>query len=297
MKFACAILVSLTACSALADQRLGKWCESDDQGKTCVGYISYFPNNEVYAYGVTEDVFYIATGSWQQRGQESCLSLTYKLFDPFTETPYPPEEFNFCNQISAIDEQTFVYLDDAGESNTMYRVSQQPDYRMQPLPDYLALHAERVKPEVLTLNPPAGKYGLYPLILETVPADFTFKLSLSPHAELDPQWYPYTYVQIGDPEQANFRISLHQQPGTTGQNILMLEYRVGGKATKQQLAMDIADGEPVLIRLAWLQDGTTTITYQDKSIQHILPLTNWQSYFMASSTNASFQRVINKAVP
>lgn len=296
MKMISTLLLSL-AFSALADQRLGKWCESDDQGKTCLGYISYFPNGEVYGYGVTEEIFYIATGNWQQRDQQSCLNLTYKLFNPLTEIPYPPEEFNFCNQVTAIDEQTFVYLDDAGESNTMYRVSQLPDYSMQPLPGYLAEHSARVQPEVLTLNPPVGKYGLYPLLLETVPADFTFTMTLTPHADVDPKWLPYAYVQIGDPEQANFRVSLHQKPNNIGQNILMLEYRVNGQATKQQLAMDIADGEPVLIRLAWLQDGTTTITYQDKSIQHILPLTNWQSYFMASSTNASFQRVINKAVP
>lgn len=297
MKIACLLLLSLTSFSGFSDQRYGKWCESDDEGKTCVGYISYFPNGDLYAYGVVNEVLYIATGSWQQLDQASCLNLTYKLFNPLTETPYPPEELNFCNQVTTIDDQTFVYLDDTGDSHTMYRVSSKPDYSMQPPPLYLTQHTTQVQPEMLTLSPLAGRYGVLPLLLETVPGDFTFLLSLTPHAERDPNWYPYAYVQIGDPEQATVRVSLHQSRNSGEKNILMLEYRANGQAAKHILAEGIADGEPALIRLAWQQDGTTRVTYQDKAIQHILPLTSWQSYFMASGTTASFQRVINKAVP
>ncbi|EHR40497.1 hypothetical protein [Alishewanella jeotgali] len=292
MKAACSVLLllSLSASATQADLRLGKWCESDDGGQSCLGFISYFPNGDVYGYGVVEDVFYIATGDWQQRDQLSCLNLTYKLFNPLTETPYPPEEINFCNRIVDINPQTFVYLADDGERHTMYRISEQPDYSMLPQPAYLQQHSAKIQPELLTLSPAAGNYGLYPLMLETVPAEISFTMSITPHKVLDPRWFPYAYLQIGDPEDVNFRISLHQKPDSTEQNILMLEYRVGGHSTKQKLASHIANGEAVHIRLSWQPDGSTRIHYREQTVQYTLPLSSWQSYFVVSGTTASFQR-------
>lgn len=275
-----------------ANTRIGKWCESDDEGKTCIGYISYFDEGNVYAYGVTEDIFYIATGNWQQEGNKSCLSLTYKLFDPLTETPYPPEEFNFCNSIISIDENNFSYTTDDDEIATMYRVSFTPDYNTQPLPYYLQQNKHKIKPALLSLSPPPGKYALYPLPFEMAPAAINFNLSLTPHNDTTSNWSPYSYVQIGDPESVHLRISLSYRPTPEKKATLHLEYHTPGRKNREELARDIALGEQILIHLAWQPDGTTTVSYKDKTIKYVLPLPNWESYFMVSGAQATFQRLI-----
>ncbi|WP_213999217.1 hypothetical protein [Arsukibacterium sp.] len=298
--FACMLL--LTAETLLADSRIGKWCESDDDGESCHGYVSYFSNGDVYAYGVFEDILYIATGDWRQTEKQSCLNLIYTIFDVSTEQPYPIDEYNFCNEVIAISADTFRYRTETGSIETMYRVSDKADHSMSPLPQYLVDNAGQVKPAKLSLDVPQGKYGLYPLPLQLAPANLSFVLSLN--ASTPPnnitredelhKWLPYTYVQWGDPDNTHMRVSLHLPPESNGRIILMLEYHQPGQQPfKRLIADDIASGEQVLIQLAWQPDGTTTLSYKDQTLQYQLPLQQWQSYFMASNTKATFQRLAN----
>ena len=300
MKIILTGLLLLTVWPLLADSRIGKWCESDDEGKSCHGYVSYFPNGDVYGYGVIDDMFYIATGDWRQVGKQSCLNLTYRLFDVTSEQPYPIDEYNFCNEVVLINADTFRYRSESDSVETMYRHSNAADHSMSPLPQYLIDNASQVKPDKLFLNIPSGKYGLYPLPLQLAPAKVSFMLSLDTNTPADlsneqdkqEQWLPYTHVQWGDPEGTHMRVSLHLPLESAEHVTLALEYHQPGKVPfKKRIADDIVRGEPVLIQLAWQPDGTTSLSYNKQTMQYQLPLQQWQSYFMASNAKATFQRL------
>ena len=284
----------------LADNRIGKWCESDDDGRSCHGYVSYFANGDVYAYGVIDDILYIATGDWRQVGTQSCLNLTYRIFDVVTELPYPIDEFNFCNEVVAITADTFVYRSESGNDEIMYKVSDDANHSMSPMPQYLVDNAGQIKPAKLSLDVPPGKYGLYPLPLQLAPAKVSFMLSLDANTPADlskeqdkqKQWLPYTHVQWGEPEGTHMRVSLHLPLESAEHVTLALEYHQPGKVPfKKRIADDIVLGEPILIQLTWQPDGTTSLSYNNQTMQYQLPLQQWQSYFMASNAKATFQRL------
>lgn len=295
MKYFLLTLSFLMLFPLAADPRVGKWCESDDGGNTCLGYISYFDNGEVYAYGNIEGILYIATGHWHQQDDQSCINITYKAFDQFTEEPLLPFEENICNKVFEITDKTFAYKAEDNQTYTMYRESHTANYSMRPLTHVMRSNILRVKPIELSLNAEPEKFGLFPIPLEAAPNDVQFTLSLTPHAQkADPKWSPYTYVQIGEPDATHLRVSLHHKSHYGEKAVLMLEYYVPGqRPIRIKLADDISFGESVPIDMAWQPDGTTRVTYKDKTVEHNLPLPNWQSYFIASAAKATFQRQPN----
>ena len=289
----CTLLLSIAAVlfSPFSNARPGKWCQSADAGSTCDGYVSYFENGEVYSYGVVNDSFYIATGHWRRHGDQFCQNLTYKTFDIVTELPYTPDDQNICNKVlEQNDSQVTVQTEDGGVKQ-FYRVSNKPDHSMSPAPGKLAENAGKVKPGLLALHVPPGKFGLYPLPLEKAPASVSFNMSLTPLALADKNVTAYAHVQIGDPDNDYLRVSL-LQPKTAEKALLLIEYIMPGyKPFRKALASDITPGETALIHLSWQPDGTTTVGYKDQTVQYQLPLEQWQSYFIASNTKATFQRL------
>ena len=269
----------------------GKWCQSADAGKTCSSYVSYFANGEVYGYGVNDDLLYIATGYWRQHGDQLCLNLIYKSFDIVTEQPYTPDDQNICNKVLSQSETQLNLRTENGSIATYYRISETPDHSMSPAPSQLAEKAAKVKPGVLALNVPPGQFGLYPLPLEMAPASVSFNMSLTPITAVDNDVTAYANVQIGDPDNDYLRVSL-LQPQEADKALLMIEYIMPGyKPFRKALASDIGPGEAVLIHLDWQPDGLTTVSYKGQTVQYKLPLQQWQSYFMASNTKATFQRL------
>ena len=286
------IVLGLTLLPALADQRIGKWCEPSDDGKSCVGYISYFPNGDVYAYGLIEEVLYIATGFWQQNADQSCLNLTYKAFDFKTEEPLPTEEDNFCNTVLEITEGQFTYLSGEAQPTTMRRISNTPDRAMLPMPEEMLRQQNSVKPIPLTINAKPGNYGVFTLPLEAAPNKVKFTLSFTPNISADAsQNMPYAYVQLGEAEDTHLRISLHYKREYGNTSRLMLEYLQPGMPTQRQLlSKQIEHAKPLDIEIAWTEDGETAVTYNSNTVQHVLPLSSWQSYFIVSAAKATFQR-------
>ncbi len=287
----CALLMVLL--SPFANAQSGKWCQSTDAGQTCDAYFSYFDNGEVYAYGVNRDSFYIATGHWRRHSDQACLNLTYKAFDILTEFPSTPDDQNICNKVLDLTDKQLSVRTEDGRVETFYKISDQPDHSMTPLPGYLANNASLIKPSILALDVPPGRLGLYLLPLEKAPAKVSFNMSLTPSTSEDLNSAAYAHVQIGDPDRDYLRVSL-LQPKTAASAVLMIEYIMPGyKTFRKPLATDIAPGESILIHLAWQPDGTTTLNYKDQTVQYTLPLQQWQSYFMASNTKATFQRLPN----
>ncbi|MAD73657.1 MAG: hypothetical protein CML20_02435 [Rheinheimera sp.] len=299
--FSCALSSALSSALILssivvlfppfAEAQQGKWCQSTDAGKTCSSYVSYFDNGDVYGYGVDNDLLYIATGYWRQRSDQFCLNLTYKTFDIVTEQPYTPDDQNICNKVLMQNESQFSVRAEDGSINTFYRISETPDHSMSPAPSQLVNNAINVKPQLLALNVPPGRFGLYPLPLEMAPASVSFNMSLTPILADDQKVTAYANVQIGDPDNDYLRVSL-LQPQDAASALLMIEYIMPGyKPFRKALASDITPGEAVLIHLDWQPDGLTTVSYKDQTVQYKLPLQQWQSYFMASNTKATFQRL------
>lgn len=291
----CTLLFSITAVlfSPFANARPGKWCQSADAGTTCDSYVSYFENGEVYAYGVNNDSFYIATGHWRRHADQFCQNLTYKSFDIVTELPFTPDEQNICSKVLSSNDNQLSLRTESGQVETLYKISITPDHSMSPAPSTLADNAGKVKPGLLALHVPPGKFGLYPLPLEMAPASVSFNMSLTPLASEDKNITAYAHVQIGDPDNDYLRVSL-LQPKTAAKALLLIEYIMPGyKPFRKALASDITPGEAVLIHLSWEPDGTTTVGYKDQTVQYQLPLEQWQSYFMASSTQATFQRLLD----
>jgi len=285
------ILSSIVVLSApVAAAQQGKWCQSTDAGKTCSSYVSYFDNGEVYGYGVNDDLLYIATGYWRQHSDQLCLNLTYKTFDIVTEQPYTPDDQNICHKVLSQSEAQLSVKTEDGSITTFYRVSGTPDHSMSPAPGPLADNAANIKPGILALYVPPGQFGLYPLPLEMAPASVSFNMSLTPIAA-GGDVTAYANVQIGDPDNDYLRVSL-LQPKDADSALLMIEYIMPGyKPFRKALASDITPGEAVLIHLDWQPDGLTTVSYKDQTVQYKLPLRQWQSYFMASNTKATFQRL------
>ncbi|KKO44852.1 hypothetical protein WG68_13550 [Arsukibacterium ikkense] len=250
-----------------------------------------YGEGDVYAYGVDNDSFYIATGHWRRHDDQFCLNLTYKNFDIVTELPYTPDDQNMCSKmLSASDEQLSLRTDQ-GTVETLYKISDKPNHSMSPAPSHLADNVSKIKPKLLALNAPPGRFGLYPLPPEMAPASVSFNMSLTPLSSEDIDVTAYAHVQIGDPDNDYLRVSL-LQPKAADTALLMIEYIMPGyKPFRKALASDIAPGQPVLIHLAWQPDGTTTVSYKDQTVQYTLPLVQWQSYFMASNTQATFQRL------
>lgn len=277
---------------ALADSRIGKWCEPSDDGKTCIGYISYFPNGDVHAYGLIDEFLYIASGFWQQNEDRSCLNLTYKAFDFKTEEPLDTEDDNFCNTVLEITDEQFTYLSSDAQPTTMRRISNTPDRAMLPMPEAMLRQQNSVKPIPLTINAKPGNYGVFTLPLEAAPNKVKFTLSFTPNISTDAtQNMPYAYVQLGEAEDTHIRISLHYKKEYGSASRLMLEYHQPGKPIQRQLlSKDIENAKQLDIDMAWTEEGQTTITYNGNTVQQVLPLSSWQSYFIVSAAKATFQR-------
>ncbi len=293
--FFCALILSsiMVLFSPFATAQQGKWCQSADAGNTCSSYMSYFDNGDVYGYGVNENVSYIVTGYWRRHSDQLCLNLTYKKFDIVTEEPYTPDDQNICHKILAKSDLQLNVRTEDGSVAAFYRISPTPDHSMSPAPNLLTDSPAKVKPGILALNVPPGEFGLYPLPLEMAPASVSFNMSLTPIASDDNNVTAYANVQIGDPDNDYLRVSL-LQPNTAEKALLMIEYIMPGyKPFRKALASDITPGEAVLIHLDWQPDGLTTVSYKDQTMQYKLPLQQWQSYFMASNTKATFQRLLD----
>ncbi|WP_290620251.1 MULTISPECIES: hypothetical protein [unclassified Arsukibacterium] len=290
--FCFALILSLVVLfPPFAAAQPGKWCQSTDAGKTCSSYVSYFENGDVYGYGVNNDLLYIATGYWRQHSDQLCLNLIYKTFDIVTEQPFTPDDRNICDTVLSQSKSLLSVQKEDGSIATFYQISETPDHSMSPAPSQLAENAGKVKPKLLALNVPPGRFGLYPLPLEMAPASVSFNMSLTPIAADDNTVTAYANVQIGDPDNDYLRVSL-LQPKDADSALLMIEYIMPGyKPFRKALASDITPGEAVLIHLDWQPDGLTTVSYKDQTVQYKLPLEQWQSYFMASNTKATFQRL------
>ena len=291
--FCLALIVSsiVVLFPSYAAAQQGKWCQSADAGKTCDGYVSYFENGDVYGYGIHDDLLYIATGYWRQHNDQLCLNLIYKTFDIVTEQPFTPDDQNICNSVLSRSEAQLSVRAEDGNIATFYRISETPDHSMSPAPTQLADNAGKIKPRILALHVPPGQFGLYPLPLEMAPAKVSFNMSLTPITADNNTVTAYANVQIGDPDNDYLRVSL-LQPNDADKALLMIEYIMPGyKPFRKALASDIKPGEAVLIHLDWQPDGLTTVSYQDQTVQYKLPLQQWQSYFMASNTIATFQRL------
>lgn len=292
MKVLLGLLIILSALPALADNRVGKWCELADDGESCVGYISYFANGDVYAYGNIENLLYTASGFWQQHDTKSCLNLTYKVFHVITEEPLPPEDSNFCNTIVAITDNNFTYVDESGVEQTMKRYSHQPDFSKQPLPETLIAKQQTIKPITLELDTKPGQYGVMSLPNEAAPNQVRFSLHFSPYPEQEAaNIIPYVYVQVGESDSSHLRVSLHYKKEYGDKAALMLEYHTPGAAAKRQLlANDVTINSKIEVTLGWTPEGQTTVSYKGIETQHFLPLSNWAGYFIASSAQAEYQR-------
>lgn len=277
--------------SLLASAQPGKWCQSTDGGKSCSSYMSYFANGDVYGYGINDNLRFITTGYWRQHSDQLCVNLTYKTFDIITEQPFTPDDQNSCSKVLLQSGSQFTVQAEDGTTATYHRLSDKPNHSMSPAPSLPQNGAGNVKPALLALHVPAGRLGLYPLPLEMAPANVSFTMSLTPLATAEDNVSAYANVQIGDPDNDYLRVSL-LKPKAAEKALLLLEYIMPGyKPFRKALASDIVPGEPVLLNLAWQPDGTTTLSYKDQTVQYQLPLQQWQSYFMASNTNATFQRL------
>lgn len=117
--------------------KVGKWCESHDNGKTCRSYTSYFKDGGVYSYGTFEEygVRYIAKGTWYHKGQLSCIEAEYTIFDIASNKVAEKYSANFCNKILSLSGDVFIYEDREGVVNEMFLLSKTPNKSMQPTPN------------------------------------------------------------------------------------------------------------------------------------------------------------------
>lgn len=115
----------------------GTWCDPDEDGKTCVGYMVYYPDGAYHAYGAFEehDVAYESRGDWRITGDRLCLHPRERSFVRVsTGIPvYPEMDLKpYCHGVEDLDDRTVVLSDPEGEETRNVRVSNEPDETLEP---------------------------------------------------------------------------------------------------------------------------------------------------------------------
>ena len=127
--FAILMLISpVSFANDMPDLQIGKWCETNDAGKSCFGYEIFHNDGKVTANGELVEFGrgYEMKGSWEQIGKKLCITpifiRSYEL-DTMEKLETPVQLYEkFCDTVVLVNEEMFLYKNDNGELRTMYRV-------------------------------------------------------------------------------------------------------------------------------------------------------------------------------
>ena len=105
-------------------EKVGRWCDSDDGGRTCFAYTSYFADGRVVGNGrfANDNKRFEGEGTWFHFMGKSCLDVNYLVYGNDDEMGEDYRAF-FCNRIISLEGDVFVYETSDGEPAAMFRVS------------------------------------------------------------------------------------------------------------------------------------------------------------------------------
>jgi len=127
------LILSSFSCVAdsLIDAKIGTWCESNDNGKSCLGYETFYKDGTVKAKGeVIQFGFgYEMEGLWTQTNNKSCIMpLKVYEYDLITKQPQVPAHSKpFCSTVISIGDKEYIYKNAAGNIFKMYKVIKPPE--------------------------------------------------------------------------------------------------------------------------------------------------------------------------
>ncbi len=98
----------------------GLWAKVYDDNGNIYFYNHYFPNGQLHSYGYTDPndpkSYFFADGSWEIKGNSSCITINYSSDNSFDQGSY------WCDTIVEIKTKIFIYKS-SDKNVTMHRVS------------------------------------------------------------------------------------------------------------------------------------------------------------------------------